>query len=1420
MASQSYWAFLSYSSKDAEFVKKLHAKLETYRMPRDLVGRRGRDEPIPKKLFPVFRDRDELPLASDLGATIQDALQASRYLIVICSPNSARSQWVNEEIRYFKQIGRANRILALIVDGEPNVSSRPDCGQEECFPQALRFHVDTDGTITNEPTEPIAGDLRPGKDGWDLAFLKCIAGITGCGLNALTAREKKRARRRKLTIAAAALLLTSGVLGWWDYTRVKIHYYAEIAERFGVPEGYYELSKEQVAHRAQSYKVESSRRKVRSITSVHSSGTPEEKGDFDSAIQELKFDEDGQLQEIVYRNPYQRITARRIFSALKENSRIIEFKSEHDDSPMALSARDVSVAAGASEAARTEVTAQRATYDKTGALIELRYLSSWREPRADPDGVFGKRFEYQDSLLCRKIINLDAFGKPVKNRRGFAVARFQRTAMGHVLEAALFDEKELPVMEPDLYHSYRFDYDNHGNRIAKRFFDEAKHPIETSTGYHQMRMDRSGAGDIVNTTYFDRNLMPVLSSDGYHEMRQSYDAQGHIIRESYHDIRQQAAVNEKQSHEIRFAYDAACMPTMQDYFDIHGAPCLGGEYGVHRESFENTGDGLLRSLSYFDTKLQPMVPPGHVAHRIEFEYDAMGRMAQWQNFDARGLPIPGAEDESMVRLRYDHRGNLIEYANFDASGQPFNVYGYQKITHEYDERGLKVQTAFWAADGRAADGIRGIHSMRYIYDQRGHKSVEEFFGMDEKPTTDLLGVHRYQYRVDDRGNTLEEQHFDENKQSKPGDDGVHIRRFVYNDAGKPTRTEFFDQEGKPMASTNGFQAFTTTYDARGNSRETAYFGIDGAPVRHRQERSHAIIHGYDERNRVNSVKYLDEKRQPIAGAEGWHERHCEFDLRGNTIATRYFGADEMPMVSSDGVHLLRARYDDKDRVLEKTCYGLEEHPVLCEAGWHRMTVERGTEVDSETTRFFGVNGQAILHPLKDWHAEKVIYQKNRANKDVSYFGVKDEPITNDDGIHRFVYEISQGKETACNYFDAKGQPLYVGNYCRWEKVYNEAGEMTEIAWFDEDGEPATNAYGIYRQGKRALANTRITEYANYDSNSLPMRDKGRIHRWQQTCDEEGRIIQIRYLDVDGHPAKEINGIHQVNNTYDARGNIVRKEFFHANGKPALSREGYAASVAEFDAHDRQISQTWLGEDGKPLALPDGIARWTARYDANGYCIERRFFDASQQPTMGSGGHHIQRSQFDDAGHELERAYFGRDGEAVGIENGLHRWVAKYNKRGQLLEKALFDPRQQPVIHPEGHHRFVRTYDDRGNQIRTENFGTAGEPVLWEKQYHRVEYTYDDKDRETSESYFGVNQEPVLCDDGYHKMEQTYDENGRVASVVLSDQDGKQPAKTRFRKVVFRYYLALPMVEKKSYFDSDDKLLFEQKFDMRGEPMDP
>jgi eukaryotic-like serine/threonine-protein kinase len=144
-----YWAFISYSQRDAVWARWLHQKLETYRVPREWLGQHVGHRTIPRRLVPIFRDRDELPSAGDLSEKIREALKASHALIVVCSPYAAVSQWVNEEVRTFKALGRSQRVFPLIIDGEPNASDEGKLGELECFPPALRFAVDADGTLTN-----------------------------------------------------------------------------------------------------------------------------------------------------------------------------------------------------------------------------------------------------------------------------------------------------------------------------------------------------------------------------------------------------------------------------------------------------------------------------------------------------------------------------------------------------------------------------------------------------------------------------------------------------------------------------------------------------------------------------------------------------------------------------------------------------------------------------------------------------------------------------------------------------------------------------------------------------------------------------------------------------------------------------------------------------------------------------------------------------------------------------------------------------------------------------------------------------------------------------------------------------------------------------------------------------------------------
>lgn len=200
-----YFAFLSYSHADEATAGWLHDALEKFRTPSSLAGRLTHNGAIPKRLSPIFRDRHELAASADLGAGIRDALDSSRFLIVLCSPAAAASRWVNAEIDMFKRHRPDGCVLAAIVAGEPFASDVPGREAEECLPPALRHRYDRRGRPTTRRAEPLAADLREDRDGKRLGLLKLISGLLGVGLDELVRRETLRRQRRLAFLAAGSL---------------------------------------------------------------------------------------------------------------------------------------------------------------------------------------------------------------------------------------------------------------------------------------------------------------------------------------------------------------------------------------------------------------------------------------------------------------------------------------------------------------------------------------------------------------------------------------------------------------------------------------------------------------------------------------------------------------------------------------------------------------------------------------------------------------------------------------------------------------------------------------------------------------------------------------------------------------------------------------------------------------------------------------------------------------------------------------------------------------------------------------------------------------------------------------------------------------------------------------------------------------
>lgn len=202
--------FISYRhlAPDQAYAQWLQSALETYWVPKPLVREHG----LPPRLGRMFRDEEELAASSNLSASIEEALRASDYLIVICSPRAAASDWVNAEVKFFHELGRADRILTLLIEGEPR----------DAFPaklQEIRTASKAVGQASlDEPMAPLAADVRPRPGESErsrrrTALLRIVAAILGCRFDDLRQRDQERRQRQRRNWALFASSIAIVLLG-------------------------------------------------------------------------------------------------------------------------------------------------------------------------------------------------------------------------------------------------------------------------------------------------------------------------------------------------------------------------------------------------------------------------------------------------------------------------------------------------------------------------------------------------------------------------------------------------------------------------------------------------------------------------------------------------------------------------------------------------------------------------------------------------------------------------------------------------------------------------------------------------------------------------------------------------------------------------------------------------------------------------------------------------------------------------------------------------------------------------------------------------------------------------------------------------------------------------------------------------------
>lgn len=216
-----YSAFISYrhAELDIHVAEEVQKLLEHYHIPKEIQKSKGL-----KNIPPIFRDKNELPITSNLDADISEALENSEYLIVICSTHTNESIWVSREIEYFLKSHSKSQILTILADGEP----------QEVIPEVLLTDTvtrkDINGVeyIEQIPIEPLSCDLRKGiKKSKKDEIPRLAAALIGCSYDELVQRQKQYMIKRLAAILSVAFILVAIAISYlvWSTIRIRDNYY-------------------------------------------------------------------------------------------------------------------------------------------------------------------------------------------------------------------------------------------------------------------------------------------------------------------------------------------------------------------------------------------------------------------------------------------------------------------------------------------------------------------------------------------------------------------------------------------------------------------------------------------------------------------------------------------------------------------------------------------------------------------------------------------------------------------------------------------------------------------------------------------------------------------------------------------------------------------------------------------------------------------------------------------------------------------------------------------------------------------------------------------------------------------------------------------------------------------------------------------
>lgn len=924
-----YYAFISYKREDEKWAKWLQHKLESYKLPSVI---RKESLNIPKYIRPVFRDKTDLS-GGVLTNQLYNELGRSKYLIVICSPHSARSVWVNKEVATFIEEGRTEYIIPFIVAGIPHTDNMED----ECFPDALR----------NMPSEQELLGINVQEIGREKAFIRLVAYMIGVSFDTLWQRHRRREKMKRILLAVCALLLMGLGIFYWDYTRATYKYYTDYVDCWGVPKGVIELNKVQVSHRFRSYKFEYRRIpfgephaydwRLAKVSYTNSAGMPQEHENWAqqerSSILLLEYSgKTGSILRINHCNSIGKVLLR--FDILGRDNvpaSIVDIKGSLEETESGFAPSSMTGFHGQSLKSSYEVNRsniKRYAYDRdeNGYIIRQTYHNSnlrdlSKSKTWDADGVSGMAFDL-DSLgrrICIRYLDENYMDFSVNGVAGWVIEYDEK---GIISTYTTVDINNQPVLNEDLWATWFTVSDNDGNIQEEHVYDEKGNPCMHRAGFSKKGYIYDELGNRTGEAYFEPNLTPCYDKENRvfaHEYE--YDSRGNVVLERFRDENGNACYGSEGYAMKKMKYNLSGQIVKTEYYDIYERPCLIGEGQYSDIVYEYDLSGNLIRESYFSL----------------LRYDMLQSLT--------GTVIAATDNHGVHQfvMEYDSLNNLERVYFLDKELQLYKHpdYGYAIIKYDYDSWGNRIGESYLDVDGNPclAKG-NNLAGIQWVLDENGNVIEEASYGLDGALCTDEYGCSVYIFERDDKGRVIKQYSLDERRKPCADINGVSYCTTKYDLNSNPIEIALFDLIGRPCECMKGYAILKKKYDNRGNLIEEVFYDKTGKLCRNILGYAKSVMI-YDNRDNEIEQAFFDENGLMCCELERGCAKICyKYDMCNNHIETSYWGVDGNLCVNKmNNVARYVKRYDRRGHVVELACFNAAGLPYMPTGEFAKWTAE-------------------------------------------------------------------------------------------------------------------------------------------------------------------------------------------------------------------------------------------------------------------------------------------------------------------------------------------------------------------------------------------------------------------------------------------------------------------------------------------------